>query len=55
MPISFPARYNTTGTHQDMPYRPNRDYKSHLGASYRVRSYQRNVTAAGRRGKRDLI
>lgn len=37
------SRYNTTGTSQEVPYRPNRDYKSHLGASYRVRSYQRRV------------
>jgi len=48
------ARFNTPGTSQDMPYRPNRDYKSHLGASYRVRAYQRQVVAAGRT-KRDLM
>jgi len=42
------SRYNTTGSYQDVPYRPNRDYKSHLGASYRVKSYQRKVVTAGR-------
>jgi len=52
VPLSA-SRYNTTGTAQEIPYRPNRDYKSHLGASYRVRSYQKRVVTAGR--SRDLL
>eukprot|EP01126_Amoeba_proteus_P044885 TRINITY_DN500_c0_g1_i7.p1 TRINITY_DN500_c0_g1~~TRINITY_DN500_c0_g1_i7.p1 ORF type:complete len:124 (-),score=9.50 TRINITY_DN500_c0_g1_i7:76-447(-) len=41
-------RYSLTGSYQDTARRPNRDYKSRLGGSYQVRSYNREVTQYGR-------
>lgn len=41
-------RYSLVGSYQDVARRPNRDYRSRLGGSYQVRSYNRDVTQYGR-------
>jgi len=42
------ARYNTTGSYQTVLHRPGRDYKSRLGGSYGVKSYNEKSSHIGR-------
>jgi len=42
------ARYNTTGSYQQVLHRPGRDYKSRLGGDYGVKSYNEKSHHIGR-------